>query len=148
MREPEEDSGECDRDRAHEDGEDRSLADAAQHGDTVSLRPVAASIAAAGCRGRRSRRRTGDHGDTPDADVLEAVALNVAPSLVLDERVERAAAEGDLAPAVGPLDDAEVRNAGCDGALCECQRLPQSQACAGAGELALALDAEAVERHA
>src|SRR4051812_44248104 len=51
---------------------------------------------------RRSLGRAGRDGP-PDADVLEAVALDVAGLYVLREPVERRAVEGDLAPGSGRI---------------------------------------------
>src|SRR3989442_8844492 len=81
------------------------------------------------------------------ADVLDAVALRVAGPRVLDERVQRPAAIGDLDASVRALDRAEEAGAGRFAPAGHEERLPEREAGRGADEMSTPLDAQVVERH-
>src|ERR671934_1299603 len=99
---------------------------------------------------RRRRCPAPSHsGDPPGADVLEAVALDVARLPVLLERVERRAAVGDLGLAAGSPDGPEAAHAGRLRPFPNDERRPERETGGVlADESAVLLDAERVERPA
>ena len=78
----------------------------------------------------------------PDADVLEALALDVTACLVAGERIERPAAERHLATPVGPVDGGEAWRSGRLDALANDERMPEGKA----KEQSLALEPSGAER--
>ena len=85
----------------------------------------------------------------PDADVLEAVAVDVTALVVLGERVQRRAAVGDLASPVGAADGAQEANAGRGRPSRDGERVPDREAeLRRADEPAVSLHAQVVEGEA